>query len=80
MVNLMVAHTNGSVCFVAWVLAAACHAAALPVDQIVPDYMEGDLETAIVPTPQEARLSSTAFVSSTWSISIQVQRSLDPLG
>ena len=61
MVNLMVAHTKGSVYFVAWVMAAACHAAALPIGQIVPDYMEGDLETAIVPTPQEARLGSTAF-------------------
>ncbi|MBM4034728.1 MAG: hypothetical protein FJ291_23535 [Planctomycetes bacterium] len=48
-------------CFAAWALASACHAAALPVGQIVPDYMEGDLETAIVPTPQEARLGNTAF-------------------
>lgn len=34
---------------------------AAPLTQLVPDYMEGDLETAIIPTPQQAELKETAF-------------------
>lgn len=34
---------------------------ATPLAQFVPDYMEGNLETAIIPTPQQAELKETAF-------------------
>ena len=41
--------------------AGSALAATRPLKAIVPDYMEGDLETAITPTPQKAELKDTAF-------------------
>jgi len=42
-------------------VALSARAATMPLTQVVPDYMDGDLETAITPTPQEARLADTVF-------------------
>jgi len=42
-------------------LASAATAGTVRLSDLVPDYMEGDLETAITPTPQEAELKTTAF-------------------
>ena len=35
---------------------------------LVPDYMDGDLETAIIPAPQEAKLKDTAFAAGTVAV------------
>ncbi|HUT33544.1 MAG TPA: beta-N-acetylglucosaminidase domain-containing protein [Planctomycetota bacterium] len=45
----------------ALLVALSARAATLPLAQVVPDYMEADLETAIIPTPQEARLGDAVF-------------------
>jgi len=45
------------------VVAAALAGGAVPLDRIVPEYMEGDLETAVLPTPQQAELEGTAFAT-----------------
>jgi hypothetical protein len=42
-------------------LAALSSSATVPLSSIVPDYMPGDLETAITPTPQKAELGDNAF-------------------
>jgi len=41
----------------------AIDAAAVSLTDLVPDYMDGDLETAVTPTPQRARLGETAFAA-----------------
>ena len=43
--------------------AAVCRAATLPLREVVPEYMRGNLETAIVPTPQHAELKATVFAA-----------------
>ena len=43
----------------------AATASPLRLAAIVPDYMPGDLETAITPTPQQADLLDTAFLVKT---------------
>ena len=43
--------------------AALALAGTRPLKAIVSEYMEGDLETAIVPTPQKAELKDRAFVT-----------------
>ncbi|MGB2820632.1 MAG: beta-N-acetylglucosaminidase domain-containing protein, partial [Phycisphaerae bacterium] len=42
-------------------LTAAAAAETRPLRDIVPDYMEGDLETAVIPTPRKADLKDSAF-------------------
>ena len=37
--------------------------AVVELDSLVPNYMDGDLETAITPTPQQAELGAKAFVA-----------------
>jgi len=48
------------VCLAA-LLAAVAQAGTRALKEVVPDYMEGDLETAIIPTPQKASLAGTVF-------------------
>lgn len=54
---------------VAWmsVLATAllgqAPAATRPLAEIVPEYIDGDLETAVIPTPQRAECQETAFAA-----------------
>jgi hypothetical protein len=52
-------------CFVTLLLSAAASAFAgtTPLSEIVPEYMPGDLETAIIPTPQQAELGDRAFAA-----------------
>jgi len=44
-----------------FLLAGVSLGGTVPLKEVVPDYMEGDLETAIIPTPHEAHLKDTAF-------------------
>jgi hypothetical protein len=39
-------------------VSAFAHGGTLPLDQVVPDYIEGDLETAILPAPRQADLKN----------------------
>jgi len=54
----------GVVAFLPVVLLAPfgrAHSAVVPLADVVPDYMEDELETAVIPTPQRAEWEPTAF-------------------
>jgi len=57
-------------CLLALWVPASAQAQTRPLKDVVADYMEGDLETAIIPTPQKAALADTVFPTGKVAISL----------